>query len=323
MNSLATRSNKFDRVPVIALLLLTFVALAGCTKHKAEVASPSTTRTTFKSPEEAGKALQAAMKAGDNDALVAVLGPGSKPIVDSGDPAEDKAAAQSFSAKYERMNRWVTLTNGSRMLYIGPDNYPFPVPIRQDATSNWYFDSGAAQEEILARRIGRNELLAIDACNSIANAEELYYQQPHDGNPAHQYTQTILSANGKQDGLHWPVPTEQESSPLGKLGDFATVAVTNALPNGAPVFDGYAFRILTAQGDVAKGGARSYIVNGKLTKGFAIIASPVKYRDSGIMTFMMNREGVVYQKNLGEKTADIAASIAEYNPSDGWSPAGL
>jgi hypothetical protein len=168
--------------------------------------------------------------------------------------------------KYERMNRWVTMTDGSMVLYIGADNYAFPIPLARDASSQWHFNTAAGEQEILARRIGRNELLAIDACAAIANAEELYQKTDHDGGAARQYTSLILSSPGKQDGLYWSV-SEGETSPLGKLTDFVK---NSAAPGSAPesaLFDGYAFRILTAQGDNAKGGAKTYIFNRTMTGG--------------------------------------------------------
>jgi Protein of unknown function (DUF2950) len=231
--------------------------------------------------------------------------------VDSGDPAEDKAALQSFVAKFDRMNRWVTMTDDSRVLYIGSDNYVFPIPLGQNSSSRWYFDTAAGKREIVARRIGRNELLAIDAASSIGNAEELYFQR------SRVYTPTIISEPGRKNGLYWSVPNGKTPSPLGRLSDFAN----NAVSSGTPEFDGYPFRISTAQGDEAKGGAKNYMMGGKMTGGFAAIAAPVGYRDSGVMTFIVSREGVVYQKDLGVDTADAGASITSYNPTEGWTPA--
>jgi hypothetical protein len=303
-----------------ALTVLAVIFILGCSKQTAETTAGSP-QTTFSTPAEAGQALQAAAHANDDHALERILGPEAKALISSGDPVEDKAAMDSFAAKYERMNRWVTMTDGSRVLYIGADNYPYPIPLAKDASSKWYFNSAAGKDEILARRIGRNELLAIDACSSMANAEELYYQKARDGNSPHRYADTILSTPGKQDGLYWDVPEGQILSPLGKLSDFAKGTISSGAPNKAPIFDGYSIRILTSQGEASKGGAKNYLVNGKMTGGFAILASPVTYQDSGIMTFLLNREGVVYQKDLGPQTAAAAASIQEYNPNEGWVPA--
>jgi Protein of unknown function (DUF2950) len=212
----------------------------------------------------------------------------------------------------------VPMTDGSQILNIGADNYPFPIPLAQDSSGKWYFNTAAGADEILARRIGQNELLAIDACGAIGNAEELYFRTARDGSPAHEYTSMIISSPGKQDGLYWE---GQASSPLGKLDDFAKSELSSATSTGPLVIDGYSFRVLTAQGDQAKGGAKSYVVNGKMTNGFAVIASPVTYRDSGVMTFILSREGVVYERDLGPNTVSLAASIKEYNPSHDWTPA--
>jgi hypothetical protein len=173
--------------------------------------------------------------------------------------------------------------------------------------------SGATtgEKEIVARRTGKNELLAIDAASSIGNAEELYFQR------SRVYTPTIISKPGQKDGLYWNVPRGQTPSPLGRLNDFANSAVSS----GTPVFDGYTFRILTAQGEEAKGGAKSYMTDGRMTRGFGVIATPVRYQDSGVMTFIMSRDGIVYQKDLGPNTANAAASITSYNPTEGWAPA--
>jgi hypothetical protein len=305
---------------LVGLLLLVIGGATGC--HETSVSAATTpAQQTFATPEEAGQALQAAARAGDENALEQILGAESKAILSSGDQEEDKAAVASFVAKYDRMNRWVTMTDGSRILYIGADNYPYPVPLMQDASSKWYFDSAAGKDEILARRIGSNELLAIDAISAMAKAEDLYYKHRHDDEKVHQYTLKILSTPGKQDGLYWEVSPTQPSSPLGRLNDFAKDVVESTQPGVPPIFDGYSFRVLTAQGEQAKGGAKSYLVDGDMTGGFAIVATPVTYGDSGIMTFILSRQGVVYQKDLGPKTTEIADSIYSYNPDNGWTPA--
>ncbi len=202
------------------------------------------------------------------------------------------------------MNRWVTMTDGSQVLYIGPTNYPFPIPLAQNPSSGWQFDTKAAEEEVLARRIGGNELLAIDACYAIADAEKHYFKDAHDGNPPRQYTEKIISSPGKQDGLYWPVPAGEPASPLGRVEEFAKDSIEAAYAGAPPIFDGYAFRIL-----------------GSKTNGFTVIASPVKYGDSGIMSFILGRDGVVHQKDLGPNTSQLTASIDTYKPGEGWTPA--
>ena len=306
-------------VAPVLLLAILFVILGYAGQATGATAAVDS-QATFTSPAEAGQALRAAAQTDDERALAHVLGPDSMAILSSGDAAEDKEAITLFMVKYDQMHRWVAMTDGSQALYIGADNYPYPIPLAQDSSSRWYFDTPAGEEEILARRIGKNELLAIDALSAMGNAQNLYFQGAHDSNPAGQYAQKILSNVGKQDGLYWQVPADQASSPVGRLNDFAKDVIVSTPPGAALIFDGYSFRILTAQGDQANGGAKSYIVDGKMTGGFAVLASPVIYGDSGIMTFMLNREGVVYQKDLGPKTADAAASINTYNPDQGWTP---
>jgi hypothetical protein len=220
-----------------------------------------------------------------------------------------------FGSKYDRMNRWVAMTDGSQVLYIGADNYPFPAPLVQDASSQWHFGVKTVDKELRTRRIGRNELLAIEACRTLANAVELYQQK------AHRYTDTIISTPGKQDGLYWEIPEGQSPSPLGKLSGFAKGIFVSGAPSKTPVFNGYTFRVLTAQSGKAKGGARSYIANGKMTGGFAILASPVHYRTSGIMTFILGRDGILSQQDLGPQTPNAAAAIEQYDPSQEWAQA--
>jgi hypothetical protein len=298
-------------------LVMVLVGLGFAGFHAAKGASARPTdQATFANPTEAGAALRNAAQKGDESTLSSILGPESKAIMSSGDLKEDVAALQEFVSKYDQMNRWVLMTDGTEILKIGADNYPFPIPLRQNSSSKWFFDTHGGADEIQARRIGRNELLAIDAICAIVYAEDIYAQTSHDGNPAGLYTTKILSTPGKQDGLYWKVPEDKELSPLGRVNEFAADALST--PNEASVIDGYTFRILTARGHAAQGGAKSYIINGKLIGGFAVIASPVKYGESGIMTFIINQEGDVYQQDLGEQTSKVAASIREYNPTADW-----
>ena len=316
MNSQAIQTKK-GRSQFWLAMVLVAVAIIGF--FKANAAAPVSTQTTFATPAAAGQALLDAARAQNEAALAKILGSDSQAILSSGDVNEDKEALQSFVGKFEQMNRWVKMTDGSEILNIGADNYPFPIPLVQDSASNWHFNTKAGKDEILARRIGRNELLAVDAVCAIAVAEELYAQESHDGNPASPYTTKIFSTPGKQDGLYWPVSEGEQTSPLGRVDSFAKQALSTS--NETPIIDGYSFRILTAQSGGAKGGAKKYIVDGKMTGGFAVLAWPVKYEDSGVMTFMVNRDGVVYQRELGPDNSKVAASIAEYNPTDYWIPA--
>jgi hypothetical protein len=194
------------------------------------------------------------------------------------------------------------------------------IPLDRNASGQWSFDTAAGKDEILARRIGKGELTAIAACGAIADAQTQYYAQTHDGDKVKQYAQKFVSDEGKHNGLYWQVAEGDTPSPLGQLGDFAKAAgYTNTGGKPQP-FNGYYFQILIKQQDSAQGGTRNYIVNGKMTDGFAILAYPAEYRNSGIMTFVVDKRGVIYQKDLGEKTTDVAAAMTEYNPGDGWTP---
>jgi hypothetical protein len=303
--------------PCIALLA--FVAIiafsVGCQKSEQAPSGPK----TFASPEAAATAVYEAAKAGDGGALLAIFGPGATELIISGDPVQDKAARDKFAAGYDQMHRWGKLKNGGMVLNIGAENYPFPFPLLRNSSRQWYFDSGGAKEEILVRRIGDNELAAIDVLNAMADAQHEYFSQTHDGSNVHQYAEKFISDEGKQNGLYWKAAENPPGSPLGPLAANASAEGYGGNPQQAPQpFHGYFFRILTKQGDHAHGGAKSYIVKGNMTRGFSILAYPAEYRNSGVMTFIINQDGVVFQKDLGEGTADIAKTMDEFNPDDTW-----
>jgi hypothetical protein len=300
---------------VLALAGLGFTVRAVGT-GKVVFATDATTQTTFQSPVDAATALAQAAKNMDENGLTKVLGGEAKALITSGDSESDKAAMQQFFSKYQQMNRWVDMSDGSRVLYIGADNFAFPVPLAKNASGSWYFDAVAGAQEIRAREIGKNELLTIDALAAIANAEQFYSNNTDSG----EYARRIISTAGKQDGLYWPASDSLGTSPLAQLEEFPKSSLTSLSPDQPFVIDGYTLRILTSQGDNAPGGAQSFIVNGKMTGGFAILATPVKYGETGIMSFMIGREGFVYERDLGPETAKTAASIQEYNPDDNWSP---
>ncbi len=305
--------NRFLIISVMVLLGVATAALELTTESFA--AEPP--KITFASPAEAGAALAKAAKAGDRNSLADILGVDVKAVLFTGNDKEDKAALQAFAAKYETMNRWVDMSDGSRVLYIGADNFAFPVPLAQNSSGRWYFDGIAGAEEVRTRNIGRNELLAIDACNALTYAQQMYF-----AGRGHltEYAQRIVSTQGKQDGLYWPVSAKRASSPLARIEQFPKSSVGSLSPGQPFVLDGYTFRILTAQGNDAPGGARKYVVNGKMTEGFAILATPVKYAETGIITFMVGPQGVVYERDFGPDTTKITASIQEFNPTVEWSP---
>jgi hypothetical protein len=315
MKSNANKTMKKWMRVAIGVLALAAVALVVVRLKTRNSVSAENMQITFPSSAEAGAALAKAAKSGDETVVAEILGLDPKVLLSAGDKEADKAALETFASKYAKMNRWVDMTDGSRVLYIGADNFAFPVPLAQNASRQWYFDAVAGAEEIRARDIGRNELLTIDACSELASAQEIHFAA---GGDSPEFAQRIISTSGKQDGLYWPASAQQVSSPLTNLGEFAGPSSATLSPDGPLVIDGYQLRILTAQGDDAPGGAQSYIVNGKMTGGFAILATPVKYAETGIMTFMTSSDGVVYERDLGPDTAKIAASIQEFNPSDDW-----
>jgi hypothetical protein len=227
----------------------------------------------------------------------------------------DRASLDGFVQAYQVMNRWRKLGDGSELLLVGADNQAFPIPLK-NAAGQWHFDAAAGKEEILARRIGRDEIVAIDASQALADAQAQYFAQKHDG--MKQYAQKFISDAGQQDGLYWESQQGSPRSPLGPLVAFATEEGLSIKPDAAQPFYGYYFRRLNSQGSNAKGGAKPYVLNGKMTGGFAYVAYPAKYGDTGIKTFIVNQDKVVYEKDLGKDTADGAKSMTEFNPDNTW-----
>jgi hypothetical protein len=295
--SLQKKSLTTRRVQSIAVLIMVAAAFVlGCSK-KQDNPTAETAQKTFATPAEASQALHAAVQAGDDKALTQVLGSKAQKLVTSGDAAEDKHAVESFTRKYDQMNRLVAMTDGTQVLYIGADNYPFPVPLAQDSSSRWYFDADGADQELRARRIGSNELSAMEACRLIASAQELYHQGKH------QYTDTIVSTPGQQNGLYWEISEGHTPSPMGRLNQFAKSIFDASAPSKEVLSHGYSFRIMTTKG------------------GFTIFASPVNYQNSGIMTFSLGRDGVIYQQDLGPKAPDTLIAIEQQHPTHGWTQA--
>jgi hypothetical protein len=273
----------------------------------------------FTSPDDAGNGLLDAAKSGDQNAVLAIFGPQSKEIIFSGDAVQDKATVDAFVAAYGVMHRWRKMTDEAQVLLIGADNFAFPIPLKKSGAGQWFFDVAAGKDEILARRIGRNELAVIDICGALADAEAEYFSQRHEG--AKQYAVKFISDSGKQNGLYWDSPEGQPKSPLGPLVAFATTEGYSAKPNSHMPFHGYYFHILSRQGSHAQGGAKDYVVDGKMVGGFAFVAYPAEYRNSGVMTFIINQDGVLLQKDLGKTTTETAIAITEFDPDDSWSPA--
>lgn len=298
------------------LLLCLLIPLAAC--HNSE--KPSI--TTFATPDDAANAVLAAIKSSDKTELLAIFGPDSKDLISSGDPVQDKQTGDAFIAKYSVMHRWRGLMGGGQMLLVGADNFPFPIPLKKNADGKWFFDTAAGRDEILNRRVGRNELAVINICGAAADAQAEYFSQLHDGSSTRQYAQKFISDDGKQNGLYWPSPEGQPQSPLGPLVAFATAEGYSKKSDSHIPFHGYYFHLLTSQGSNAPGGAKNYMVDGKMVNGFAFVAYPAEYGNSGVMTFMIDQDGVLLQKNLGKSTAETASAMTEFNPDATWTPVG-
>ena len=274
---------------------------------------------TFATAAEAAHALYKASADGNQDEIVAVLGDEGKQLVFSGDAVQDKRGMEGFVKAYKTKHSLVKQDDKTQILQVGANDWPLPIPIVNDG-GKWRFDTAAGKEELMYRRIGHNELGAIAACRGFIDAQKDYAAVGHDGLPAGIYAQKLLSAPGKQDGLYWETKEDEPASPAGPL--LAKAGGLGYVPEGlggkAEPYHGYLYRILQAQGAAARGGAKSYLVDGKLTGGVALVAYPAEYRVSGVMTFMINQRGIVFQKDLGEKSAEIAGAMTEYNPDSTW-----
>jgi hypothetical protein len=304
------------RIPVVASLVLFvgIISLAGCNK----VEKPSF--RVFASPDDAATALIEAAKSGDQNAALPIFGADSKEIIFSADAVQDKALIDAFVGAYGVMHRWRKMTDGSQILLVGADNFAFPIPLQKNGEGKWFFDTAAGKEEILARRIGRNELAVIDVCGALADAQAEYFSQSHSDGSANHYALKFISDTGQQNGLYWDSPEGRPKSPLGPLVAFATTEGYSAKPNSHVPFHGYYFHMLNRQGGHAQGGAKDYVVDGKMVGGFAFVAYPAEYGNSGVMTFIINQDGVLLQKDLGKTTTETAAAMSEFDPDTGWSP---
>ena len=297
------------------LTLTVIIHVAGCKKAHDKPAVSG-----FSSPDDAGSALAAAAKSGDQSALVTIFGPDSQEIIQSGDAVQDKTVIDMFAKGYGVMHRWRAMPDGSQILLVGADNFPFPIPLKKNDSGQWFFDTAAGKNEILSRRVGRNELAVIEICGAVGDAQEEYFSQLHDGDSTKQFATKFISDPGKQNGLYWKSADGQPESPLGPLAASAASEGYSAKGDAHTAFHGYYFRMLKGQSDKTPGGARDFVVNGKATGGFAFTAYPAEYRNSGVMTFMMNQDGVLLQKDLGKDTTQVATAMAVFDPDVTWTP---
>jgi hypothetical protein len=294
------------------------LALILCLTPAAFAAQGASSYRMFPTPEDAVKALVDIVKAGKLDDLVALFGPEGRDLVETSDPATGRRNRQVFLVAAREGWRLADTRAGRKELVVGNEDWPFPIPLVKEA-GGWRFDTAAGKEEVIARRIGRNELAVIGVCQTFVTAQRAYAAAGHDGKPSGLYARKFASDPGTQNGLYWPTKRGEPRSPLGDLlaaaGEDADARAAKTEPS--PFF-GYQFRLLTAQGAAAPGGALDYMVNGELSKGFALLAWPAHYDETGVMSFMVNQDGIVFEKDLGPDTPKAAGAITRFNPDSTW-----
>jgi len=304
------KTQRFIAITALAAFLCLSMALISCKAVQKE----------FKSPSEAVMALVTAVKADSDRELLAVLGPEAGELIASGDDVADQRMKQNFLKAYEEQNR-LEPDGDNFVLVIGKNDWPFTIPLVKKG-DRWVFDTAAGKEEVLNRRIGKNELDTIQVMLAIVDAQREYAMEDRDGDSLLEYARKFISEPGKKDGLYWPAQEGEDPSPIGEL-------LANARAEGygsggsednPEPYHGYYYRILTTQGNNAPGGAYDYIVNGRMIGGFAVIAYPAQHGNSGVMTFVVNHDAMVFQKDLGENTAELAEAMTLYDPDETWMP---
>jgi Protein of unknown function (DUF2950) len=315
MRSHMTHRSSVRRGLTLAALLM-LMAVPACTRT--EEPAPSSPYRTFATPEEATDALIAAAKAGNLEALVGIFGPEGKELAASSDPTTARMNREVFTVAARERKQLVEDSPTRRTLVIGNEDWPFPVPIVKEG-DRWRFDTAAGKEEVIARRIGRNELSAIAISRAYVGAQRRYAAQGHDGKPKGLYAMTFRSDAGKQNGLYWPAAKGQKLSPLGDLAAKAAEEGTDLGARTSPEpLHGYYFKILKEQGAAAPGGAKNYVVKGVMSGGFALAAWPAQYDASGVMTFIVGPDGIVREKDLGPETDATARAMTAFNPDESW-----
>jgi hypothetical protein len=296
-------------------LLSKITLLAGATMLVLALSSLAQAQQRFSTPEAAVDALAKAARSGDGKTIVSILGPGSADLVSSGDPVADANRRQEYLAAYDAGHRIVTEAGKGATLIVGPNDWPFPIPMVQ-RDGQWIFDVAAGREEILARRIGENELSTMKALLAYYDAQNDYADMFKNKSGQAVYAQRVVSSPGKKDGLYWPTSGNEQPSPLGEA--VAAATQRGYRPGAGEPFFGYYYKVLTRQGPAAPGGAIDYIAKGDMIGGFAAVAYPAEYGNSGIMTFMINHNGDIYEKDLGDNTAQAASRITSFNPDHTW-----
>jgi hypothetical protein len=303
-----------NRYRCLFLILIVVFAIGSAERARGAAAVK---QKTFSSPEEGVKALIDAARKNDMKGILEILGADAKSIIESGDAVADNEGRERFVKSYDESNKLVKSGETEMVLEVGKDEWPFPIPLVKE-TNGWRFDTKEGKEEIINRRIGRNELDVIQVSLAIVDAEREYYQRDPDGDKLLQYAQKLISTKGKRDGLYWETKPGEQPSPLGSLVAQARAEGYKGAGGKPPPYHGYYYKLLTGQGKDAPGGAYDYLVRGKMIGGFGVVAYPAQYGSSGIMTFIVNHDGVVYQKDLGPKTASLAQSMTKFNPDKTW-----
>jgi hypothetical protein len=296
-------------VAVVAVIMVLSIPLQGYAAQAKQ--------KTFASPEEAVKTLIDAAKAGNQEELMAIFGPSAKELLSSGDPVEDKATRERFVKAYDAKNALIREGDAKAVLQIGTEDWPFPIPLVKK-NQQWSFDTKKGKEELINRRIGKNELSTIQTCLAYVDAQREYAAKDRDGDGLFEYAQKFVSTPGTKDGLYWEAKPGEEESPLGDFAARATREGYKKTSNKPIPYHGYYFKILKAQGKNAPGGAYDYVIKERMIGGFAMAAYPAQYGSSGVMTFIVNHDGIVYEKNLGKDTAKIAQAIKLFNPDKTW-----
>ena len=314
-----------DRITTALPFLVMFMVAAATFDLVPETGAETKGKTpaaqkVFASPEEAAVALADAMRGENIGTLVVVLGPGSESLVHSGDPVADRATRERFLTKFDEARKIDGSSAGRVVLTVGKDEWPFPIPIVRKG-SGWVFDTAQGKEEILARRIGRNELSTVQVMRAIVDAQREYAMEDRDGNGLLEYARKFWSdPPGEKNGLYWETKEGEDPSPLGPLAARARAEGYKKKKGGEGTvpYHGYLYRILSAQGTNAPGGAFDYLVKGKMIGGFAVVAYPAQYGKSGVMTFIVNHDGVVYERDLGSKSEAKARAMTKFDPGKGW-----
>ncbi len=298
-----------------ALVVLS-LTMGACHRGPTATGQAAPGQATFANPEDAAKALLEAARSDNQQQMLQVFGSAAKDLIYTGDPGQDRSDMAGFADAFEQMHRWRKLDNDNQILLVGATNTAFPVPLRRDRKDKWYFDTPAGATELAVRRIGRNELATIDVLASLVDAQEEYFKQAHDGTP--QYAHRFISDPGKENGLYWPESPGKPKSPVGPQLAYASEQGNTVNPSLHKPFHGYYFAILDTQGVWANGGLKDYMREGKMTRGFGFIAWPAEYGKSGTMTFLVNRDRIIYQKDLADKTNDEAPFMRAFAPDATW-----